>query len=138
MKKKIVLIGICMIALLAGCSTTRRTKREKIAAELKQKQIEEENRIRKYYIGRTRKQLIIDYGSPDSTEDDGDGGKILTYENSVSYSDRRFGVILPRMKGKSYVTVRKMWFAIDKNNIIYSVGFRTKMHDGSVRYIKEK
>lgn len=109
----------------------------------KQKEAEKEEKFKAYYIGKTKKQLILDFGLPDYTEDDGEGGKILTYENSIGHSNTsRSGAAFFRYssntKTEDFETKKRMWFAVDKNNIIYAVGFRTKYGNRVKRYKLEK
>lgn len=96
--------------------------------------INAEEVFKKKYIGKKRIDIIREFGSPDCTEPDGEGGKIITYENAANQS----GILAPvyqnvmatnrdaRYLRSHFIEQKRVWFALDKNNVIYAVGFRTK------------
>ncbi len=96
--------------------------------------IKAEDKFKKTYIGKKRIEIIREFGLPDSTLDDGEGGRVMTYENAIDQS----GILAPiyqhtmatnrnaRHVRSTYVEQKRVWFALDGNQRVYAVGFRTK------------
>lgn len=110
--------------------------------------VKAEELFKKKYTGKKRIDIIREFGNPDNTEPDGEGGKIMTYENAVNQS----GILAPvyqnvlaanrnaRDLHSRFVEQKRIWFALDKNNIVYAVGFRTKTDVQTFRvlHVEEK
>lgn len=105
--------------------------------------IKAEQEFKKKYTGKKRIEIIREFGLPDMTEPDGEGGKIMTYENAVDQS----GILAPvyqnvmatnrnaRQVHSTFVEQKRVWFALDANNIVYAVGFRTKTDVQTLRVL---
>lgn len=100
-----------------------------------------EQEFKKRYTGKKRIEIIREFGIPDTTEPDGEGGRIMTYENAVDQN----GTLSPvyqnvmatnrnaRSVHSTFVEQKRIWFALDKENIVYAVGFRTKTDVQTIR-----
>jgi len=66
MKSKIVLLMILTLTL-SNCG---------VYQDSYDKEIE---KMREWYMGRSKQEVIVNWGKPDEVSSDGDGGEILTY-----------------------------------------------------------
>jgi hypothetical protein len=96
----VFVVVVCVVGVWAV--TTGKTRRAKVKAELQA------------CVGRTKAEIYIKYGPPDSIVDDaqGQGGTILIYQTITTSGGGRSGV--------STSTYRRLFY-IDKDNIVTAV-----------------
>jgi len=108
--KKIILITILLS--LVSCSTTKRTSASR------QKEVE---KMMNNWIGSSKHDLLLTWGSPKSVSSDGNNGEILTFEELKRAFLQSYG----------YVTVvHRYMFYVNNQSKVYTWRYDTQRRQG--------
>ena len=101
LKLKLIIALLIMVSI-SGCGST-----QSVPVESNQERVLKGMNT---FIGHTKKQLLLQYGAPQSVTSDGDGGEIVTYIDVKSAYFNNLG----------YVSItHKYFFYVNSENVIY-------------------
>ena len=121
MKAYISIFLIVLSFFLLGCTTTMKSDfYNATKGKRDNERTVELNRIMNSWVGKHKRDLIAEWGSPTSTDNDSEGGEILTYkeviDNVHSYT------IVYREENRYSIKLRT--FFVNNNGRIYKVSWR--------------